>query len=138
MMSAMNAVPHSTSAVDGPSLSADQTETQVGAWLWDFESPLFSIDAPWCSTLGLSACEGADHLERWAKQIHPDDVSEFRRKCDAVRSGRLDRFEIEYRVLAADGRWIWLLQRGRVERPSCRARAVCFRHLPGDRRPEAR
>jgi PAS domain S-box-containing protein len=114
MTSAMNAVPHSKPAAPGSLASNDETETQVGTWHWDFGARVFSVDPQWCAAMGLKACEGPNHLEQWAQQIHPDDVGELQRKCDAVRVGRLDRFEIEYRVLVGESRWVWLLQRGRV------------------------
>src|SRR5260370_42467469 len=94
--------------------SNDATETQVGAWQWDFGAGIFSVDPLWCSAIGINACPGPDHLEGWVRQIHPDDVAEFQRKRDAVRLGRLARFELEYRVLVDETRWLWLLQRGRV------------------------
>src|SRR5882757_10226032 len=114
MMSAMNAVPHKTPAQPGSLASNDETETQVGTWQWDFRAGVFTIDSKWCAATGLSPCAGPDHLESGAQRVHPDDVAEFRRKCDAVRHGRRDRFEIEYRVLVGEASWIWLLQRGRV------------------------
>ena len=114
MTSVMNAFPHPPATAPGSLASNDQSETQVGTWQWDFGANIFWVDSLWCEAMGLSACAGPDHLERWAQQIHPDDVGEFRRKCDAVRIGRLERFEIEYRVLVGETRWIWLLQRGRV------------------------
>ncbi|MEA3181933.1 MAG: hypothetical protein QOI59_5456, partial [Gammaproteobacteria bacterium] len=124
MMSAMNAVPHKTPAQPGSLASNDETETQVGTWQWDFGAGVFSIDPQWCAATGLSPCAGPDHLESWAQQIHPDDVAEFRRKCDAVRHGRLDRFEFEYRVLVGEASWIWLLQRGRVVESSSDGQAA--------------
>ena len=53
-------------------------------------------------------------LETWARRIHPDDVGEFRRRFEATRLGKLERFDLEYRVLVGETAWIWLLQRGRV------------------------
>jgi PAS domain S-box-containing protein len=94
--------------------SNDQTETQVGTWQWDLRARVFAVDPLWCAAMGLNACEGPDCLESWVRQIHPDDLTEFHRKCDAVRSGRLERFEIEYRVFVGEARWVWLLHRGRV------------------------
>src|SRR5258708_7114670 len=94
--------------------SNDDTETQVGAWQWDLGAGGCSADPLWCSAIGGNHCPGPDHLEAWSRQIHPDDVGEFQRKHEAVRAGRLERFELEYRVLVDDTRWLWLLQRGRV------------------------
>jgi PAS domain S-box-containing protein len=113
MTSAMNAAPL-TPPEAARLASNDETGTQVGTWQWDFQTQVFSVDPLWCAAMGLRAGEGPGHLESWAQQIHPDDVAEFRRKYEAVRTGRLQRFEIEYRVLLGESRWVWLLQRGRV------------------------
>src|SRR4051794_19281723 len=114
MMSPMTAVPN-PNAAELESLALPRAiESQVGAWQWDFAAQYFSVDPSWCAAIGLEACEGPNHFEGWARQIHPDDVGEFQRKRDAVRLGRLQRFELEYRVLVDESRWLWLLHRGRV------------------------
>jgi two-component system, LuxR family, sensor kinase FixL len=139
MTSAMNAASHSNPAEPRPQASNDETETQVGTWQWDFASGAYSVDPLWCAAMGLKACEGPDQLEQWAQQIHPDDVSELRRKFDGVMAGRLDRFEIEYRVLVGETRWVWLLQRGRVVESGTggHARRVCGICLEIDDRKRA-
>jgi PAS domain S-box-containing protein len=110
----MATAPHGRPLKTDSFTAADPAETQVGAWEWDFGSRTYSIDAAWCASLGVNPCKVPNHLEEWARQIHPDDAAEFQRKRDAVRAGRLDRFELEYRVLVDETRWLWLLQRGRV------------------------
>ena len=114
MNASSRVVSPASAAGPGSVASNDATETQVGAWQWDFGAGVCSIDSLWCTALGINACPGPDHLEGWVGQIHPDDVAEFQRKRDAVRHGRLERFELEYRVLVDETRWLWLLQRGRV------------------------
>src|SRR5581483_4617864 len=114
MMSSIAAAPQGRPPEPGAFRSADPVETQVGTWHWDFAARICAVDPLWCESLGLDPCRGANHLEEWARRIHPDDVAEFQRKRDAVRLGRLERFEIEYRVLVEERRWLWLLQRGRV------------------------
>lgn len=94
--------------------SRDEIETQVGTWHWDPGAGVFAVDPLWCKAMGLAVCEGPDPFDGWARQIHPDDVGEFRRTFEAARCGRLSRFELEYRVLIGETRWLWLLQRGRV------------------------
>ena len=87
--------------------------TQVGTWQWDLGAQ-YSVDPAWCEAIGAEPCSGPDGFEAWARQIHPDDVAELRRKLESVRQGRVERFELEYRILAEDSGWLWLLQRGRV------------------------
>jgi PAS domain S-box-containing protein len=99
---------------------------QVGTWEWDFGRQLLRVDSRWCAAMRLDPCPGADHLARWMRQLHPDDVADFQRRCEALRGGA-ERFEAEYRMLRQDSRWVWVLQRGRVvERaPDGGAQRVC-------------
>lgn len=91
---------------------------QVGSWSRNLVEGGARVDPLWCYQLGLDPCEGPDHLERWARRIHPDDLERFRRASDELavaRDGAAD-FDVEYRILTADSRWLWVLQRGRVSR----------------------
>ena len=99
---------------------------QVGSWHWDFEAGYFAVDSRWCKAMHVDPCAGTDHLERWTREIHPDDIAEVRRRRTDVESGRTDRFEAEYRILTGDSRWLWVLQRGRTieHRPDGRAARV--------------
>ncbi len=107
----MSAMPAAASSKE--TLASAEAETQVGTWQWDL-SGSFSVDPLWCAALGVREGEGADRLEAWTRQVHPDDLAEFRRKFQAMRLGRLERVELEYRILVENSRWLWLLQRGRV------------------------
>lgn len=111
---------------------------EVGVWEWDFARPLLRVDARWCADMQLDSCPGADHVERWMRQIHPDDVAEFRRKYEALRAGA-GRFEVEYRMLRADLRWVWVLQRGRIIERDAQGRAqrVCGVCIEMDDRKKA-
>ena len=89
-------------------------QAEIGSWYWDFGSATYSLDSRWCSLLQLDPCPGRDHLERWARNIHPDDVFDFHRRLEDVRAGSSNRFECEYRILTGDSRWLWMLHRGHV------------------------
>lgn len=106
-----------------------EAHCQIGTWQWDL-GDAFSVDAIWCDALGVRSGPGVDRLEAWARQIHPDDAGEFRRKLEALRGGRTDRIEVEYRILVENSRWLWVLQRGRiVEGPDGRpprAAGICL------------
>src|SRR3569833_2057971 len=111
MMSAMNAaVPHDPAAMAGTAPGRVHGEApQIGTWQWDIGSGVFSVAPLWCAALGLNPCEGPDTLECWTRRILPDDVGEFRRRFEAARLGKGDRFDLEYRALVGETAWIWLL-----------------------------
>jgi PAS domain S-box-containing protein len=135
----MNATPKTVSPAGPADLenewarsgSPHATDAQVGIWHWDFVAGNFYVDARWCDAVRVDPCAGPDHLERWALAMHPDDVAQFRRTCSGIRSGRLERFEFEYRTLAADSSWLWVLQRGRIieraaDASALRATGICI------------
>ena len=108
---------------DDASLSDSQrrralSAAQVGSWNRNFRDGTARVDPLWCYSLGLDPCDGRDHLERWARRIHPDDVGHFRRACErlAAADERAPDFDVEYRILTAGSRWLWVLQRGRISR----------------------
>src|SRR5690349_18294022 len=69
------------------------SHAEIGSWYWDFALQLFSIDSRWCALMSLDPCQGPDHLERWARNIHPDDLFEFQHRLEELRQGASDSFE---------------------------------------------
>lgn len=87
---------------------------QAGQWQRDLGSGVADVDASWCLALQLDPCSGADHVARWERQIHPDDLDECRRRWQQLLNGERSDFEAEYRMLTVEHQWLWILQRGRV------------------------
>jgi two-component system sensor histidine kinase UhpB len=50
----------------------------------------------------------------WRNRMHPDDRAALDPTYQAVDSGRVERFDTEFRVLHADGTWRWIRSRGKV------------------------
>jgi len=66
--------------------------------------------------LGYPASEWAEP-GTWSRAVHPDDRLEVRRQYrDAIRRGQSR--ELEYRMVAADGRVLWVQDRMRIESDS--------------------
>ncbi len=110
----MNAPSRVVPLASEPTAGAGALESQIALWQWSFDGGPSFVAADWCQTVRVDPCQGRDHLERWTRQIHPDDLSAFRRALEDLRNCRLDRFDIEYRVRAGDTQWLWILQRGQV------------------------
>lgn len=108
-----------STVVQAPSISDTAraialSASQVGAWHCNLQDGEGGVDAVWCAALRLDPCTGAEHLARWEKQVHPDDLAAYREGWDEFSQGATDSFEAEFRALTADSRWLWLLQRGQV------------------------
>ncbi len=99
---------------------------QVGSWSRHLVTGVAQVDPSWCQALNLDPCAGPDHLERWARRIHPDDAGRFlhaHAELAGAAPARAD-LELEYRILTLDSRWLWVLQRGRVTRTAADGRPL--------------
>ncbi|MEK1907881.1 MAG: EAL domain-containing protein, partial [Pseudomonas sp.] len=90
--------------------------SELGLWDWNLQT-----DAVHHSHLedifGISQDEVKGVLSHLKPRLHPDDLPVLRRALVDHLKGRTDDYCVEYRVRHADGRWLWVEDRGRaVER----------------------
>ncbi len=84
-----------------------------GVWDWDLRSERVRHNAQWARLMGLDAQQAA-HTRQEALDCLVED------ECDAVRQAIQDclagraPFEQEHRIVHADGRVVWVLNRGEV------------------------
>lgn len=64
--------------------------------------------------IGYSPEESVPNLAWWQERIHPDDLGPLKSEIDRTTARRLPLYEIEYRILHRDGRWIHVCDKGRV------------------------
>jgi PAS domain S-box-containing protein len=87
----------------------------LGLWDWNFATGALAVNDRWCTMLGLDPAGPAPTIETWHAAVHPDDVP---RLGEIVRDVLLqpsgESFETEIRARHADGRWIWILDKGAV------------------------
>lgn len=84
------------------------------AWEWDLRNDAHWQSQGWEEVLGYGIGEmvaGCDVLEAL---VHPDDKAKVRRQLIEHLLGRSPGYESEHRVAARDGRWLWMLDRGRI------------------------
>jgi PAS domain S-box-containing protein len=86
---------------------------QAAVWDWHVAADHFQVDEAWLRALGIDVLASAMPCAEWKRRIHPDDIGAFIAATDSCHHGG-DRFECEYRLLAAGHRWLWVLHRGRV------------------------
>ncbi len=85
-----------------------------GVWDWNADTNRVFFSPGWKRMLGYAEDEISGALADWRTHVHPDDrgrVSEavarhFRRECSVYTS--------EHRVRCKDGRYKWILDRGKV------------------------
>ncbi len=113
----MNARPDTAQAAPDAQLPAEFRSAlqlaQAAVWDWQLSADHFQVDEAWIRAFGIDVPGGPMSLREWQRRIHPDDLGAFKAASDSCHHGG-DRFECEYRLLAAGHRWLWVLHRGRV------------------------
>ncbi|MEO8016404.1 MAG: PAS domain-containing protein [Pseudomonadota bacterium] len=113
----MNARPESAESPGGVPLPAEFRSAlalaQAAVWDWHLSTDQFQVDEAWLRAFGIELSVGPMPGAEWKRRIHPDDHGAFIAATDSCHHGG-ERFECEYRLLAAGHRWLWVLHRGRV------------------------
>src|SRR5687767_4473092 len=113
----MNARPESTHPSGATPLPVEFRSAlelaQAAVWDWQISADQFQVDDAWLRAFGIELVPGAMPIAEWKRRIHPDDLAAFNAATDSCHHGG-ERFECEYRLLAAAHRWLWVLHRGRV------------------------
>lgn len=89
--------------------------TGAGTWEWMIIADKLSVDKTSAQLLGCSPGEWAHgNMQTWLDRIHPDDAPVVEEQLNQHLKGDLERFESEYRIQHADGRWLRFQTRGKV------------------------
>jgi PAS domain S-box-containing protein len=87
--------------------------TNDGLWDWDCESGRTYFSPHYYAMLGYEPGEFEASYASWLSLVHPDDVQAVEDQVSRhVASGEV--FEIEFRMKAKSGHWLWIMARGRV------------------------
>jgi PAS domain S-box-containing protein len=89
--------------------------TNVGTWEWDVVSGEMLVNERFGLILGCTLAELEPiTIDTWVQVAHAEDWQRATALLHAHFQGRSARFECEIRVRTNTGRWVWVLNRGRV------------------------
>jgi len=100
----------------GERLALAVSATRSGLWDADFRSGRFYWSPEFYELLGLGLDEFRPDPRAFGGLIHPDDREEVEARIRASLEGTEDAYAAVYRLMRADGSWIWVDARGRVVR----------------------
>jgi PAS domain S-box-containing protein len=86
----------------------------LGTWHWNVRTGAVEFNERWAAMLGYRLDEIEPHDTAWERLLHPGDRQRVLAALDAHVQGRMPSYESEYRLRHKDGRWVWVLARGRV------------------------
>ena len=111
----------------------------LGAWDWNVVSGGVSYSERCAGILGYTLNEIEPNVRSWERLVHPEDRPGMSEALSAHLDGKTDFYQSEHRCRHASGKWVWILDRGRVvERdPTGKPLRVCGTHLDITERKEA-
>jgi len=84
--------------------------------MWDknLQTGAVTYNLRWSEMLGFTPDEVNLPENKWENLVHPDDMPAIKKLFDRHLAGEIPVYAIEYRMRAKDGRWKWILDRGKV------------------------
>lgn len=88
--------------------------TNDGIWDWDLESDRVYFSPRWQAMLGMDERELYTVPDHWLIRIHEDDRARIERHLESHLLGLTNHFESELRMQHRDGKYRWMLCRGKA------------------------
>ena len=89
---------------------------QQGVWDYNIETGAKFYSRTWYQIRGLNpdSLPYSNDDAEWLNTVHPDDRKLAEQQTRQLNAGQIDEVNYEYRERHADGRWIWIMCRGRA------------------------
>ena len=85
-----------------------------GIWDWNVVTGETYYSPGYAAMLGYEGCEVPAHVDSWLDLIHPEDRDVALQANEACIQGLRDDFAVEFRMQTKNGRWRWILGRGKA------------------------
>lgn len=89
--------------------------THVATWEWNVQTGWTQFNERWADIIGYTLDELSPiDINTWIKFAHPDDLNESSKQLELHFSGQVPYYECRSRMKHKDGKWVWVLDRGKV------------------------
>ncbi len=89
--------------------------TNVGTWEWQILEGKVKTNERLMTMLGYDpSTEHVRNINKLKGLFHPDDLEQFEAEVKKHFNGAIDFYQMEIRMRHKDGRWVWVLDRGKV------------------------
>ncbi|MBH9553357.1 PAS domain S-box protein [Inhella gelatinilytica] len=89
--------------------------TNVGTWEWEVQTGRVMFNERWAQIVGYALHELQPlSIGTWRELCHPEDYVRSTKLLEAHFRGETPGYECEIRMRHKEGRWVWVLDRGKV------------------------
>jgi len=85
-----------------------------GTWDWNALTGHVERSPGWYRMLGYDVGTFANDVFTWENIIHPDDYSIVMKHFELYTTGKIDKYEIEYRCKKSDETYLWIIDRAKI------------------------
>jgi len=100
--------------------------TALGLWDWNPQTNEVVFDERWANMLGFSLDEIEPSLKSWESRVHPDDLQACYADIQAHIEGKVALYENIHRMMHKDGKWRYILDRGKVVERDAQGEPIRF------------
>ncbi len=86
----------------------------LGYWEWNLKTGVIVRSQRILDRLGIEPSEISPMGMGILKFVHPEDAEALSSRIEAHRKGEAPNCDVEFRIRAKSGNWIWILNRGRI------------------------
>ncbi|MBN1487627.1 MAG: transporter substrate-binding domain-containing protein [Anaerolineae bacterium] len=86
----------------------------LALWDWNVQTGELQFNQRWASMLGYASDEVPKDINKWQQLVHPEDIADIIDLLSAHLKGNNPLYDNEYRLRTKDGRWKWILDRGKI------------------------
>ena len=98
--------------------------SQLGFWDWNLDTNEVMRNERWAEMLGYRLRDIDFTVKQWHEFIHPDDRSMADQSIRDHLEGRTPMHKLEYRMLAKDGQYRWILDQAQVVKRDSQGRPI--------------
>lgn len=95
-----------------------------GMWDWDMVDDRVYFSPRYLAMLGYQDGAFPTCYAAWRTLVHPEDLPALTWIIEDYRQNKIDRHELELRLLTNTGEWLWVLSRGKVTQRDSRGNPV--------------
>lgn len=85
-----------------------------GVWEWNVQTGEAFYSQQWKAMLGHAAGDIGNSADEWKSRVHPEDLAGATRQIERHLRGETPVYTSEHRLRHRDGRYLWILDRGKV------------------------